>query len=142
MEEQLSRADENAATALEAREVELRNEFAKDRSSDGHLRAIVSVYESLTGVRIQMKDWRAGASAGVSCTAFNASAKKAACFELTLDEDTEPGDGVDGDGEAEWDFVPGSNARSMLPEYMHDEISFPVSGGPRFLTKVIEALYE
>ena len=140
LEAQLSRAQEDAAAALEVREVELRNEFAQAGTDAGSLKAVVSVFESLTGMRLQMKDWRTGAGAGVVCTAFNAGAKKAARFELTLDEDT-AADG-EADAEAEWDFVPGSNAASMLPEYMHDEISFPVSGGPRFLTKVIEALHE
>jgi hypothetical protein len=143
LEARLRRAQEDAAAALEAREVELRNEFSRDGgTATGHLEAVVSVFESLTGMRIQMKDWRAGAGAGVVCTAFNAGAKKAARFELTLDEDAAGAAEHEAEAEAEWDFVPGSNAASMLPEYMHDEISFPVSGGPRFLTKVIEALHE
>ena len=139
---QLSRSREDASAALEAREAELRNELAEERArgGDGHLRTVVSVYESLTGVRIQMKDWRAGPTAGLMCTAFNSSAKKAVRFELTLDEDVEVVDGEGGETEPEWDFVPGPNAATILPEYMHDEISFPMSGGPRFMTKIIEAL--
>ena len=136
--------NESTKAAVEAREVELRNEFATERSlllkeagageSSGRLSSMVSVFESLTGMRIQMNNWQKGAGEGVICTCFNSTAKKAVRFELKLDDD------VDGD-EAEWDFVPGSNSNHVLPKYMHDEISFPVSAGPQFLTKVIDALH-
>jgi hypothetical protein len=80
-----------------------------------------------------MQNWEEGPQGGLQCTAINKKTKKIVEFELELDDDVEDGE------EAEWDYTPGSNSQ-LLPKYLREEISFPISAAPKFVTRLVDAL--
>lgn len=82
-----------------------------------------------------MQNWEDGSQGGLNCTAVNKETKKVVQFELEMDDDVEEGE------EAEWDYTPGAHA-DLLPEYLREEISFPLSAAPKFVTRLVDALCE
>jgi hypothetical protein len=64
----------------------------------------------------------------------NPATERGVEFNLTLDENPEDGD------EPDWDYEPKANAH-LLPDFMQEDISFPVSSAPQFLSKAVEALF-
>jgi len=99
----------------------------------GYFKSVAKAYEDLTGLRIVMENWEDGAAGGLQCTAVNKETQKLVQFSLELDDDVEEGE------EIEWDYTPGAHM-NVLPAYLHEEISFPTSAAPKFVTRLVDAL--
>jgi len=105
-----------------------------DKVEQGYYKSVALAYEELTGLRIVMENWEDGSMGGLQCTATNKETKQVVQFNLELDDDVEEGE------VPEWDYTPGANVE-LLPEYLHEEISFPTTKGPKFVTRLVDALH-
>ena len=111
------------------------NNEQNDTVQLGYFKSVAKAYEDLTGVLVVMENWEEGAVGGLQCTAENKETKKKVHFGLELDNDVEEGEDL------EWDYTPGANAE-VLPKYLQEEISFPASAAPKFVTRLVDALYK
>ena len=65
----------------------------------------------------------------IRCEARNKVTGSAVSFELEYDDE-----------DGEWSYTPGQNAH-ILPSHLRDEICFPESSAPMFVTQLVSALY-
>ena len=119
----------------ERRFIFFNNNEQNDTVQLGYFKSVAKAYEDLTGVFVVMENWEEGAVGGLQCTAENKETKKKVQFGLELDNDVEEGEDL------EWDYTPGANAE-VLPKYLQEEISFPASAAPKFVTRLVDALYK
>ena len=119
----------------ERRFIFFNNNEQNDTVQLGYFKSVAKAYEDLTGVLVVMENWEEGAVGGLQCTAENKETKKKVQFGLELDNDVEEGEDL------EWDYTPGANAE-VLPKYLQEEISFPASAAPKFVTRLVDALYK
>ena len=119
----------------ERRFIFFNNNEQNDTVQLGYFKSVAKAYEDLTGVLVVMENWEEGAVGGLQCTAENKETKIKVQFGLELDNDVEEGEDL------EWDYTPGANAE-VLPKYLQEEISFPASAAPKFVTRLVDALYK